>query len=95
MLHVSNQCILPVNHIQRTIGSKLEIRGTEIQVTGDKQVMAIFGSETGILINDFVLFCTEKTDIVIDQNITLYFIREMSTRYKFNAGGGTHLVGCD
>ena len=66
---MTDQCILPIHHIEGTIRGKLEIGGAKIQITGDKQVMAIFGGEPGILINDLMLFCPEEADIVINQNI--------------------------
>ena len=54
-----------------------------------------WGIRAFFIVNDGVLFGAEETDGIVDQEITLDMIREMSGVDKCGAGGGTHALGCE
>ena len=95
VLHVSNQCILPIDDIERAIRCEFEVGGSKVQVLGNKKILSVFSSKSGVLIDDLMLLRSKLSDVVVNQNITLDFVREMPAGYEFDSGSWTHLVGSD
>ena len=93
VLHMSYQGVLPVDHIEGTVGSEFQIGRTKIQVFGNDQILPECGAETWVLINHPVLFGAEESNIVVDQNITLNFIGKVPAGYELHAGSRAHLIG--
>ena len=55
VLHVANQDIMPVDHIQRAIGSELEIHGTEIAIGRLQKIVTRGGLVARAIVLDAVL----------------------------------------
>ncbi len=56
VLHVTDEDVLPVNHIERAVRGELEIRRTEVSVGGFHEIVAEGGLVAGAVIDDGVLF---------------------------------------
>ena len=56
VLHVPNQGILPIDHVEGSIGSKFQIDWAKIGIRGKEKVLPVLGRKTGVSINDCMLF---------------------------------------
>ena len=92
VLHVANQSILPIHHVKRTVGSKLQVGWAEVEVLGYQEIVTVFGGEAGVLIHHLVLLDAEKADVVVDQDVALNLVREMATGHELDPGSWAHLV---
>ena len=93
VLHMSDQGVLPIDHVERTVRREFEVGGTKIQVFGNDQILPEFSTEPRVFINHPVLLCTEETDVVVDQYVALNFIGKVSAGYELHPGSRADLVG--
>ena len=49
-------------------------------------------AKAGAIIKHLMLFCTQESDRIVDQKITLHFIGKMSAGDKFKSGGWSNFV---
>ena len=83
VLHVTNERILPVQNIERTIWGELEVHGTEVFIAAHQQILAECCLPTGALILNLVLLYSKKADAVTENNVALYFVGKMPGRHNF------------
>ena len=93
VLHMSDQGVLPIHNIEGTVGCELEVGRTEIQVFGNDQILSEFGAESRVFVNHPVLLGSEEADVVVNQNVTLNFVREVPAGYELHTGSRADLVG--
>src|SRR5690606_28942133 len=92
VLHMSDQHIMPVGNIQRTIRSKFKIDRPEVIVRLYEQILSVPAFITGAFVGKRMLLGSQETNGIVDQEIALHLIWEMATGYKFQPRGRSHTV---
>src|SRR4051794_7880786 len=77
MLHVADDWVLPIGHIDRTVGSDVHGGGAEVSVAGTNQVLHPLAFEARAFLVDFDTIDALEADDVAVQKIALEFLREM------------------
>ena len=78
VLHVADKLVLPVHHIERSIGCELKIHGTEIGIGRNEQVLAVVALVTRAVVFQRVLLDAEEADGVAEQEVALHVVGEMA-----------------
>src|SRR5690606_1634613 len=93
VLHMSDQYIVPIPKIQRSIRCKFHIYRTEVFVTyTPDEILAVVAMISGSFIQHSVLFHTQESNGVVDQEVSLNLIRKMPAGDKFETRGRSYLV---
>lgn len=75
---MTDQCVVPIDEIQRAVGPEFEIARTEVSVAGLNQILTPFSFDRYFFFEGFILFDTEETDRVGVKIVALYVIREVA-----------------
>ena len=78
VLHVANEDVVPVDHVQGAIGSELKIHRAEVAIAALQQVLPESGLPAGAVVHDLVLLDAEESDGIAQDDISLHFVREVA-----------------
>ena len=92
VLHVADEDVVPIRDIQGAIGGKFEIRGAVVTVFGNDEILAVLGGVARILIHDLVLFGAKEADGIVEKNVALHIVWEVTAGDKLKSRGGTDEV---
>ena len=92
VLHMADQNIVPVDQVKRTVRSKFHIHWPEVRIISRNQILAMFTLKTGFGSLHSMLLGSQKSNGVIDQKVSLNFIRKVAAGYEFQARSGAHLM---
>ena len=92
VLHVADQGVVPVDDVERAVGCEFEVHWAEVGIGGFEQILAKFGFVADSVIDDRMLFNSEKPDVVAKQHIALNFVGEMAGGNELKPGGGAHRI---
>ena len=90
MLHVADNRVLPIQHIDRTIRSDFDIYGAEIGVARFDNRLDFFAQKSGTVIFNFVLQDSLETDHIDDQVIALQRFGKMLARKDLSGTTRSH-----
>ena len=82
VLHVSDQSVVPVCDIDRSIAADFHVAGTEVWIVRKQDRLNLFGCNICSVNADFVLQHAKESDCVTDQEISLVITREMAAGKK-------------
>ena len=92
VLHVTDKDVVPVDHVEGTVGGELNVGGAEVAVRRSEEIMAGGCFPSRSLVLDLVLLDAEKPDRVREDEITLDLVGEMPRRDDFEPRGRTHAL---
>ena len=85
VLHVTYQNIVPVYEVQGSIRSKFHVNRSEIPIATFDKIQPVFTIIACSIFHHSVHFHAQKSDGIVDQQVSLNFFGKMSTGYKFQA----------
>ena len=92
VLHVTDKDVVPVDHVEGTVGGELDIGGAEIAVLRGEEILTEGRLPPRPAVLDLVLLDAEKPDRVREDEITLDLVGEMPRRDDFEPRGRTHAL---
>ena len=90
VLHVTDERIEPVDHVERAVGSELHADRPEVRVGGLQQRLHFDADETGALLDGLVLLDAEEPDDVVVEEVALRGLGEVAALDEFAAARGPH-----
>src|SRR3546814_3081068 len=90
VLQMADQDVVPVNEVQGAVRSEFHVNRAEIAVIRNEEVLPVVAFVAGAIVFHCVLFHPQEADGIVDQQITLHLIGEMTAGYEFQARSEEH-----
>ncbi len=90
VLHVADERVEPVDHVERAVGSELHADRPEVRVGGLQQRLDFDADETGALLDGLVLLDAEEPDDVVVEEVALRGLGEVAALDELAAARGPH-----
>src|SRR5690625_6085484 len=85
VLHMPDQHVMPVCNIERAVGGELQIHRPEIGIISPEQILTVAAAVARSVILQGVLLGAQESDRIVNQEITLYFVRTVTAGYKIQS----------
>ena len=87
MLHVADERVVPVDHVEAAVGPKLEIDGAEVGVVRLEQRVDRIGREPRAIVPHLVLQDALEADAVVEQVVALGIVGKLAAADELTARG--------